>query len=111
MLSSSRKRPDVFVLSFCYGFHRRESRGPVAAGNHKQTNDGNHNKPTTETIKNVFLPRRKPLKNQRRKPVLNKNTRNHSIRSKIMNPPATAESIENLATETINNVFLPRRKP
>ena len=31
MLSSSRKGSDVFVV---YGFHRRESRGPVAAGSH-----------------------------------------------------------------------------
>ena len=67
ILSSSRKRPDHFF----YGFHRRDSRGLVAAGNQQKTNDGNHkkaflattetiNKPTTETIKNVFLPRRKP---------------------------------------------------
>ena len=43
ILSSSRKRPDVS----CFGFHRRGSRGPVAAGNHNQqqnNNDGNHNK-------------------------------------------------------------------
>ena len=71
ILSSTRKHPDVLS----YGFHRRESRGPVAEGNHKQktttetinkinvlchdgnhsqTNGGNHKK------KNVFLPRRKP---------------------------------------------------
>ena len=31
MLSLSWKRPGVF---FFYGFHRRDSRGPVAAGNH-----------------------------------------------------------------------------
>ena len=37
MLSSSRKRPDVFLN----GFHRRESRGPVAAGNHTKNSDGN----------------------------------------------------------------------
>ena len=30
ILSSSRKRPGVFF----YGFHRRDSRGPVAAGDH-----------------------------------------------------------------------------
>ena len=43
------------------GFHRRDSRGPVvAAGNHKQTNDGND--------KQRSLPRRKPLNNQRQKP-------------------------------------------
>ena len=40
ILSSSRKRPDGFV----YSFHRRDSRGPVADGNHSQI------KPTTETI-------------------------------------------------------------
>ena len=43
ILSSSRKRPDVYCFN---GFHRRESRGPVAAGNHKK-------KTTTETINNV----------------------------------------------------------
>ena len=50
------------VLMVVYGFHRRDSRGPVAAGNQKkETNDGDHKKrflATTETIK----------RNQRRKP-------------------------------------------
>ena len=44
------------VLMVFYGLHRTESRGPVAAGNHKKkkTNDGYHKKTflaTTETIK------------------------------------------------------------
>ena len=38
------------VLMFLfYGFHRRHSRGPVAAGNHKTKN-----KPTTETMTKTF---------------------------------------------------------
>ena len=91
---------------FLYGFHRRDSRGPVAAGNHiNKTNDGNHKhnvschdrnheQPTTETS---------PKKQQQ--------TRNHSIHVKIPDPPATAESIKNPATETMKQRFLPRRKP
>ena len=42
------------LMFFFKGFHRRDSRGPVAAGNHKQTNDGNHKQTflaTTETMK------------------------------------------------------------
>ena len=110
ILSSSRKRPDIIF----YGFHRRESRGPVAAGNHQKETTTQTikktflattetiKKPTTETITNVFLPRRNHQKNQRRKLDLKTpKTRNHSIRSKVLNPPATAESIEHLATETI----------
>ena len=45
ILSSSRKRPDGCLF---YGFHRRDSRGPVAAGNH--------------------LTKRKERKEKRRKP-------------------------------------------
>ena len=40
------------LMFFLNGFHRRESRSPVAAGSHKQ--------PTTETINKRALPRRKP---------------------------------------------------
>ena len=40
------------VLFFLFGLHRRDSRGPVAAGNHKE--------PTTEAIEKRSLPRRKP---------------------------------------------------
>ena len=71
-------------------------------------------------------------KQQRRKPALKtQTTRNHSIHSKIMDPPATAESVKSPAmetiktkqvschdgnhkqktAETINTCFLPRRKP
>ena len=114
------------VLMDFYGFHRRESRGPVAAGYHKKKKTTTETikktfrattetikKPTTETIKKRSCHDGNAKKNQRRKPVLKKQkkTRNHSIRSKIVNPPTTAESIQNPATETIRNVFLPRRKP
>ena len=59
ILSSSRKSP--YVLLF-YGFHRRDSRGPVAAGNHKK-------EPTTETIKrNVPCHDGNHKRKQRRKP-------------------------------------------
>ena len=96
-----------------YGFHRRESRGPVAAGNHKTTNDRNyHNKnvpchdgnhkttndgnhktspATTETIK-------QPTTETSPK---NTKTRNRSIHSKCYDPPAAAESTKNPATEAI----------
>ena len=63
------------VLMFFYGFHRRDSRGLVAAGNHEQ-------KPTTETIRNRSLPRQKPLQNQRWKPLNKRNVL-----------PATTETI------------------
>ena len=64
-----------------YGFHRRDSRGPVAAGNHQTNKDGNHKKTflattetiqksTTETIKLGFPATTETIKNQRRKPVL-----------------------------------------
>ena len=67
ILSSSWKRPGVSI----YGFHRRNSRGPVAVGNHaKPTTETIQqtflatsetiNKPTTETIEIRSLPRRKP---------------------------------------------------
>ena len=98
--------------------YRRDSRGLVAAGNHKKkTNDGSHKrnvpchdehhkKKTNDGNHktNVFLPRRKPLKKQRRKPVLKtpKQTRNRSIHSKMLDPPAAAESTKSPATETIN---------
>ena len=48
------------ILVFVYGFHLRDSRGPIAAGNHKQN-------PTTETINKRSLPRRKPYKQQQRR--------------------------------------------
>ena len=46
-------------------------------------------------------------KKQRRKPVLKtqKKTRNRWIHSKIMDPPAAAESTKSPATETINKCF------
>ena len=92
LFTSSRKRPDVLF----YGFHRRESRGPVAAGNHNKRNDGNHQ--TTFSCHDG-----NHEKSQRRKPILKtKKTRNRLIRSKIMDPPAAAESTKNPATETIN---------
>ena len=43
------------LMFFVYGFHRRESRSPVATGNHKtKANDRNHKKAflaTTETTR------------------------------------------------------------
>ena len=108
MFSSSRKRPDVFVLRF----HRRDSRGPVAAGNHNKT---------TETMNKRSLPRRKPLKTNdgnhkqtfschdgnpkktatETSPKNTTNTRNRSIHSNILDSPAAAESTTNPATEII----------
>ena len=44
---------NVLVFLFVYGFHRRDSRGPVAAGNH---NKNQRRKP----YKKRSLPRRKP---------------------------------------------------
>ena len=98
VLSSSRKRHDVF-FTVSSGFLC-----PVAAGSHEQTSDG--------TIKNVFLPRWKPFKNimetikkQRRKPVpKTQKTRTRLICSKMLDPPAAAESTKSPATEAMKNV-------
>ena len=122
MLSSSWKHPDVFV---CVMVSIGEGRGLVAAGNQIENTDGSHKqtfvattetikKPTTETITNNMCSCHDGSHNkkQRWKPVLKTpNTRNHSRSSKMLNPPAMAESIEHPATETMTNVVLPRRKP
>ena len=89
ILSSSWKRSG----GFCYGFHRRDSRGPVAAGNHL------FKKKTTETINKSFLATTETIKNQRRKPYKKKKTF-----------PATTETIKKRSlatTETIKKHYLP----
>ena len=58
---------NVLVLLFFNGFHRRDSRGPVAAGNLKRNqrrkplrnvscHDGNHNKTNDGNHTNTFPP-------------------------------------------------------
>ena len=85
---------NVLMFVFCYGFHRRDSRGPVAAGNHTK------NKPTTETVtKNV------PCHDGNHKTPMTE-----TIRKRC---PATKETIRKPATETTKQKkrFPRRRKP